>query len=116
MTYSYLWFSIADWIAETQFDDLECRDPLHVGRAGYSYCFAALNVGLQAAAKTLFASWAIRIGRSCIICVAPVLEAFPEGSQSFFILPPSAIAREAELNGVEEVLITEARSRRYRMI
>jgi hypothetical protein len=51
MTYSYLWFSIADWLAETQFDDLECRDPLHVGRAGYSYCFAALNIGLQAAAK-----------------------------------------------------------------
>jgi hypothetical protein len=58
MTYSYLWFSITDWLAETQFDDLECRDPLHVGRAGYSYCFAALNVGLQAAAKTPFASWA----------------------------------------------------------
>jgi hypothetical protein len=59
MTYSYLWFSIADWLAETQFDDLECRDPLHVGRAEYSYRFAALNVGLQAAAKTPFcASWA----------------------------------------------------------
>jgi hypothetical protein len=58
MTYSYLWCSTADWLAETQSDDLECRDPLHVGRAGYSYCFAALNVGLQAAAKTPFASWA----------------------------------------------------------
>jgi hypothetical protein len=52
MTYSYLWFSIADWLAETQFDDLECRDPLHVGRAEYSDCFAALNVGLQSAAKS----------------------------------------------------------------
>jgi hypothetical protein len=58
MTYSCLWFSIADWLAETQFDDLECRDPLHVGRAEYSDCFAALNVGLQAAAKAPFASWA----------------------------------------------------------
>jgi len=31
---------------------------LHVGRAGYSYCIAALNVGLQAAAKTPFVFWA----------------------------------------------------------
>ena len=54
-----LWFSMADhWLVETQFDDLECRDLLHAGRTGYSYGFAALNVGLQAAAKTLFASWA----------------------------------------------------------
>jgi len=58
MTYSCIWFSIADWLAEMQFDHLECRDPLHAGRARYSYCFAALNVGLQAAAKTPFASWA----------------------------------------------------------
>src|SRR4029077_14987762 len=35
------------------------------------------------------------------------LEAFPEGGQSFLIRPPSAITREAEPNGVEEILITE---------
>src|SRR6266446_2102536 len=33
--------------------------------------------------------------------------ALPGGGQSFFVLPPSAIAREAELNGVEELLITQ---------
>ena len=32
---------------------------------------------------------------------------FSEGSQSLFILPSDTIAGEAELNGVEEVLITE---------
>jgi hypothetical protein len=26
---------------ETQFDDLDCCDLLHAGRAGYLYCFAA---------------------------------------------------------------------------
>jgi len=41
-----------------QYDLFECRDPLHVGRAGYSYGIAALNVGLQAAAKTPFVFWA----------------------------------------------------------
>ncbi len=49
---------VVDSRAGMQFDDLECRDPLHVGRAGYSYCFAALNVSLQAAAKTPFVPWA----------------------------------------------------------
>jgi hypothetical protein len=34
-------------------------------------------------------------------------EALPEGGQILFILPPGAITREAELNGVEELLITE---------
>ena len=35
------------------------------------------------------------------------LEALPEHGQGFFILPPSAITRKAELDGVEELLITE---------
>jgi hypothetical protein len=34
--------------AETQYDDLECHDPLRVGRAGYRYGFAAMNLGLAA--------------------------------------------------------------------
>ena len=34
---------------EAQFDDLECRDLLNAGRAGYDYGFAALHLGLQAA-------------------------------------------------------------------
>jgi hypothetical protein len=29
-----------------QFDDLECRDLLHAGRAGYGYGFSALHLGL----------------------------------------------------------------------
>jgi hypothetical protein len=36
---------------KTQFDDLERREPLHAGRAGYQYGFAALNLGLQATLK-----------------------------------------------------------------
>src|SRR5712691_6895253 len=38
--------------AGTQYDDLECHDLLRVGRAGYRYGFAALNLGLQGVAKT----------------------------------------------------------------
>jgi hypothetical protein len=34
-------------------DDFECRGLLHAGRAGYTYCFAALNLGLQAMAKSV---------------------------------------------------------------
>jgi hypothetical protein len=34
-------------------------------------------------------------------------EALPEGGQNRFTLAPSTIAREAELNGIEELLITE---------
>jgi hypothetical protein len=34
-------------------------------------------------------------------------EALPEVRQSLFIFPPRTIARKAELNGVEEVLVTE---------
>jgi hypothetical protein len=37
---------------DTQFDDLERRDPLHAGRSGYRCGRIALNLGLQAAAKT----------------------------------------------------------------
>ncbi len=82
MTYSCLWFSIADWLAETQFDHLECRDPLHVGRAGYSYCFAALNVGLQAAAKTPFASWAASRTEERIERMKDVITAPPDHQHS----------------------------------
>jgi hypothetical protein len=32
---------------ETQFDDLECRDPLHTGGAGYADGFVGLNLGLE---------------------------------------------------------------------
>jgi hypothetical protein len=32
---------------EMQFDGLECHNPLHASRAGWPYCFAALNVGLR---------------------------------------------------------------------
>jgi hypothetical protein len=45
-----LWFSIPDWLAETQFDDLECRDLLHAGRAEYHYGVTGLNLGLEAMA------------------------------------------------------------------
>src|ERR1700751_4411532 len=34
-------------------------------------------------------------------------EALPEVRQSLFIFPPCTVARKAELNGVEEVLIAE---------
>jgi hypothetical protein len=34
------------------FDDLECRDPLHAGRAEYPCCFIALHFGLQTWYKT----------------------------------------------------------------
>src|SRR6266436_3728551 len=56
----------------------------------------------------LFAKAAVRdLNHDLALPGAQRLEAFPEGGQSFFILPPSAIASEAELNGVEEFLITE---------
>src|SRR5206468_10126245 len=59
-------------------------------------------------ARNLFAKAAVRdLNHDLALPGAQRREAFPEGGQSFFILPPSAIAREAELNGVEEVLITE---------
>src|ERR1700754_942519 len=41
---------------DKQFDDLERRDLLRAGGAGWSYRFAALNPGLQAAAENASAS------------------------------------------------------------
>jgi hypothetical protein len=35
-------------LLKTHYDDLECHDLLRVGRAGYRYGFAALNLGLAA--------------------------------------------------------------------
>src|ERR1700730_8309106 len=59
-------------------------------------------------ARNLFAKAAVRdLNHDLALPWAQRLEAFPEGGQSFLILPPSAITREAELNGVEEFLITE---------
>src|ERR1700686_1979727 len=59
-------------------------------------------------ARNLFAKAAVRdLDHDLALPGAQRLEAFPEGGQSFLILPPSAITREAELNGVEELLITE---------
>ena len=59
-------------------------------------------------AGNLFAKAAVRdLNHDLALPGAQRLEAFPEGGQSLFILPPSTIAREAELNGVEEILITE---------
>src|SRR5882672_9921321 len=59
-------------------------------------------------AGNLFAKAAVRdLNHDLALPGAQRLEAFPEGGQSSFILPPSAIAREAEPNGVEEILITE---------
>jgi hypothetical protein len=56
----------------------------------------------------LFAKAAVRdLNHDLALPGAQRLEAFPEGGQSFLILPPSAITREAELNGVEEFLITK---------
>ena len=59
-------------------------------------------------AGNLFAEAAARdLNHDLALPGAQRFEALPEGGQSLFILPPSTIAREAELNGVEEVLITE---------
>src|ERR1700674_4411692 len=59
-------------------------------------------------ARNLFAKAAVRdLNHDLALPGAQRLEAFPEGGQSFLILPPSAITIEAELNGVEELLITE---------
>src|SRR4029077_11713711 len=59
-------------------------------------------------ARNLFAEAAMRdLNHDLALPEAQRLEAFPEGGQRFFILASSAIAREAELNGVEETLITE---------
>src|SRR4029077_10697929 len=59
-------------------------------------------------ARNLFAKAAVRdLNHDLALPGAQRLEAFPEGGQSFFILPPSTIAREAELHGVEELLIAE---------
>src|SRR6202030_912358 len=59
-------------------------------------------------AGNLLAKAAVRdLNHDLALPGAQQLEAFPEGAQSFLILPPSAITMEAELNGVEELLITE---------
>ena len=59
-------------------------------------------------ARNLFAEPAARdLNHDLALPGAQRLEAFPEGGQSFLILPLSAITREAELNGVEEFLITK---------
>src|ERR1700692_4959450 len=59
-------------------------------------------------ACNLFAKAAVRdLNHDLALPGAQRVEAFPEGGQSFLILPPSAITREAELNGVEELLITK---------
>ena len=59
-------------------------------------------------ASNLFAKAAMRdLSHDLALPGAQRLEAFPEGGQGFLILPPSAITREAELNGVEDLLITE---------
>src|ERR1700733_1617426 len=59
-------------------------------------------------ARNLFAEAAMRdLRHDLALPGAQRLEALPEGGQGFLTLPPSAITREAELNGVEELLITE---------
>src|ERR1700720_2930313 len=59
-------------------------------------------------AGNLFAKAAVRdLNHDLALPGAQRLEAFPERGQSFLILPPSAITIEADLNGVEELLITE---------
>src|SRR6202140_4392220 len=59
-------------------------------------------------ARNLFAKAAVRdLNHDLALPGAQRLEAFPERGQSFLILPPSAITIEADLNGVEELLITE---------
>src|ERR1700722_1617750 len=59
-------------------------------------------------ARNLFAKAAMRdLRHDLALPGAQRLEALPEGGQSFLTLLPSAVLREAELNGVEELLITE---------
>src|SRR5277367_2875756 len=59
-------------------------------------------------ARNLFAEAAVRdLNHDLALPGAQRLEALPEGGQSFLIFPSSAITREADLNGVEELLITE---------
>ena len=59
-------------------------------------------------AGNLLAKAAVRdLNHDLALPGAQRFEAFPEGGQSFLILPPGAITREADLNGVEELLITE---------
>src|SRR6516225_8276229 len=59
-------------------------------------------------ACNLFAEAAVRdLNHDLAFPGAQRLESLPESGQSFFILPPGTIASEAELNGIEEVLIAE---------
>src|SRR3954452_7513031 len=59
-------------------------------------------------ARNLFAKAAVRdLNHDLALPGAQRREAFPEGGHGFLILPPSAITREAELNGVKELLITK---------
>src|SRR6202521_1253317 len=59
-------------------------------------------------ARNLFAKAAVRdLNHDLALPGAQRLEALPEGGHSFLFLPSSAITREAEPNGVEELLITE---------
>ena len=38
--------SVSEILRTRKFDDLECCDLLHAGRAGYGYGFSALHLGL----------------------------------------------------------------------
>ena len=59
-------------------------------------------------APDLFAKAAVRdLNHDLALPGTQQLETFPQRGQSFLILPPGAITREAELNGVQELLITE---------
>src|SRR4051794_33863954 len=59
-------------------------------------------------AGNLFAKAAVRdLNHDLALPWAQRVEASPEGGQAFFSLTSGAIAREAELNGVEELLIAE---------
>src|ERR1700676_1298264 len=59
-------------------------------------------------AGNLFAKAAVRdLNHDLALPGAQRLEAFREGGQSFLILPPRAITTEADMNGVQELLIPE---------
>src|ERR1700722_6499625 len=91
------------------------RHPAELGERAYAHLAhrpAAMDLhgGLGDAdiAGNLLAEAATRdLAPDFALARAQRLEAFPEGRHSHFVLPPGTIAREAERNGVQEVLIAE---------
>src|SRR5262249_51990846 len=66
------------------------------------------GLGDAAIVRNLFAQAATsNLNHDLALPGAQSSESFPEGNQGLFVFPTHLVARQAELNGVEEILIAE---------